>query len=133
MPRAGRRTRSPRSGGDAGTGVVGTSLAVGLVLVLLLVGVQVLLHLVAASTVSGAAHDAARAVALAEPAPPAVAEQEARRRLGALGDSARFDWSGSDADRVVLQVEVDAAWRGRLPFVPERWARTVVVRREVMR
>lgn len=83
--------RSTRSGGsDAGTGLIGTTTGVLCFLLLLVVAVQVLFNLYAASAVRAAAFDAARIAAgtAAVTAPGQArrdAEDHVRRVLGRYG------------------------------------------------
>ncbi len=105
-------------------------------LLLLLVAVQVMVHLYATSAVTAAAFDAADAVATdpgAQPTEIPVAESIARRRLGSLGPSAKFDWVEADGQQVVLEVTVRSP--GFLPFSSSllQIDRTVVVRTERFR
>ncbi len=108
-------------------------------LFLLLFSVQLLFNLYAASVVSAVTYDAATRVAREGGAPPARAdaEQAARTLLGGYGEVARFDWSGTDADTVVLRVQVVApslvprALGGVAPFGD--LDRTVRVRVEAFR
>ena len=79
----------------------------------LLLAVQLLVHAYATATVTAAAYDAARSASSARPVGTALprnaigeAEERARWLLGRYGDRARFDWSGSGEDSVVLRVRV---------------------------
>ena len=73
---------------------------------LLLFAVQALCNLYATSVVTAVAYDAARRVAVADggPASAGAAEADARRALGRFGERVTFDWSGTDAEVVVLSV-----------------------------
>lgn len=85
-------------------------------LVFLLFAVQLLIGLYGRSVVTSTAYDGARAVAGArvdhdDPAAVTAAQATAvdrmRQQLGEVGSRATFDWSGTDADTVVLRVEAD--------------------------
>ncbi len=85
-------------------------------LVFLLFSVQILIGLYGRSVVTSAAYDGARSVAgnrVDHADPEAVARAQAaavdrmRQQLGEVGQHARFDWTGSDADTVVLRVQAD--------------------------
>ena len=102
--------------GDGGAGLVGTSAAVLVFLVFLLFAVQLLIGLYGRSVVTGAAYDGARSVAgarvdHADPVAVATAQATAvdrmRQQLGEVGSRATFDWTGTDADTVVLRVQAD--------------------------
>jgi hypothetical protein len=86
-------------------------------LALLFFATHLLLHLYATSVVTSAAAEAARVAAVGDvdhDSPPAVAqarargEERARALLGHHGESAKIDWSGSDADTVVVRVEAES-------------------------
>lgn len=107
----GRRCR-----GDAGASLVATSAGVLVFLVFLLFAVQILIGLYGRSVVTSAAYDGARSVAgarvdhddpVAVERAQAAATARMRQQLGDVGSRASFDWSGSDADTVVLRVEAD--------------------------
>jgi hypothetical protein len=91
--------------GEDGTGIIGTVVGVLIFLSLLLFAVQVLVGLYATTVVSAAAYDAAKAVAGADGGLEAreVAVEDARRRLGRVGERASFAW-GESPDAVVLTV-----------------------------
>ena len=85
-------------------------------LVFLLFAVQLLIGLYGRSVVTSTAYDGARSVAGARvdhSDPTAVVGARAtavdrmRQQLGVVGSRATFDWSGSDADTVVLRVQAD--------------------------
>ena len=85
-------------------------------LVFLLLAVQLLIGLYGRSVVTSAAYDGVHAVAgsrVDHGDPEAVARAQAgavdrmRQQLGEVGSRATFDWSGSDADTVVLRVQAD--------------------------
>src|SRR5690349_21083982 len=102
-PRAPRCNRwaadvaTPRSGGEAGSGVLGTTFGVGVFLVLLMFAAHLLLNLWVTSTVEAAAHDAALDVALSgatgaeRRAAEARALERARASLGRFADQVRFE------------------------------------------
>jgi hypothetical protein len=83
---------------DAGTGAVSTSAGVLVFLVFLLGAVQLLFALYATSAVAAVANDAAQRAAAGGAESVAAIEADARRSLGEVGASARFDWSQDDAD-----------------------------------
>lgn len=95
-------------------------------LVLLLLAVQVLFNLYAASAVTAAAYDAARIVAGADVAAGAGsldgaradAEAGAVHTLGRYGARVHFDWDVDDPD--VVQLHVVAANPGFLPVALRR-------------
>jgi hypothetical protein len=107
---------APRAVGDHGTGLIGTTAAITVFLAFLLFAVQMLFSLYTRSVVTDAAYDGARLVAgnrtVAADAPPvdarARAEDRMRQQLGGAGRDMGFDWSQSDADTVVLRVQLDA-------------------------
>jgi hypothetical protein len=113
---------------------------VGVFLVFLLFAVQMLVGLTARSAVAAAAYDAASIAAGYPPAGVLSADGEvrgearAREELGDVGSRARFDWTGTDDDQVVLRVQVDAphvlapSFAG--PLLSNQIDRTVIVRRE---
>ncbi len=101
---------------DTGAGLIGTSVTVMVFLVFLLFTVQILIGLYGRSVVTSTAYDGARSVAgsrvahddpAAEEAARTAAVERMRRQLGDVGERAMFDWSGSDADTVVLRVQAD--------------------------
>lgn len=104
-------TRSPLLAGDDGSGLVGTIGGFTAFLAFLLFSVQLLSNLYATSVVTSATYDGARIVAESGNAPdPAVrreAEAHVRDLLGAYGDDARFDWTGTTGEVVRLRVEID--------------------------
>ncbi len=129
MPRTSTRSAAERSGGEAGTGLVGTLAGVSVFLVLLLLATQVLLNLYATSTLTAAAFDAARIVAGADgTGSEVVAEEHARGVLGRFAEQVEpFEWDYVDldgdgrADVVRLTVRAERPSRilpagGRLPF-----------------
>lgn len=87
------------------------SAAAGLLafLALLLLCVQVLFNLYTGSVVAAVAYDTARLVAgsAGGPGSMAAAEETGRRMLGRFGRRARFDWSASNADQVVLRISAE--------------------------
>lgn len=110
------RRVAARGRGDRGTGLIGTTAAITVFLAFLLFAVQLLFSLYTRSVVTSAAYDGARFVAGhregAEAMSPdetrARAEARMRQQLGAAGRDLRVDWSGSDADTVVLHLGLDA-------------------------
>lgn len=86
---------------ERGSGLFGTVLGVGIFLLLMATGVQVLTHLYAASVVEAVAYDAAQAVTSASSPVIAHAEQDARDLLGRMADDAVFDWDIGEDDAVV--------------------------------
>jgi hypothetical protein len=88
---------------------------------MLLVIAQLLVNLYATSVVGAVGYDAARVVAGSEAAdrPDARqrAEDSARRQLGGYGRRARFDWSASDDDTVVLHIRAENP-----ALIVRRWA-----------
>jgi hypothetical protein len=129
-----------RLSGDAGSGLVGVMAGVGVFLVFLLFAVQLLVGLTARSAVAAAAYDAASTAAGYPRAGVLAAdgqtrgEARAREELGEEGARARFDWTGTDGDQVVLRIQVDAphvlapSFTG--PLLSNQIDRTVIVRRE---
>ena len=91
---------------ERGGGPVSAWLGFVVFLGLLLFAVQALFNLYATSVVTAVAYDAARRVAVADggTASTGAAEADARRALGRYGERVSFDWSGSDAEIVVLSV-----------------------------
>jgi len=98
---------------ERGAGLVGLLGGFVVFLAFLLFAVQLLVHLYATTLVTAAAHDAAGRVAgaavdhqdpVAVAGARADAEQGARADLGGFADEVHIDWSGSDADTVVLHV-----------------------------
>src|SRR5688572_18770047 len=137
MPSTRPTNRSTRSVVDSGTGSFGTLTGLVVILAFLLLATDVLLELQARSTVTAVAYEAAHRVAVSEDASRrdrADAEQHARRILGDVGATARFDWE-ADGDGVSLRIRASrpgallTAVGLRSPDVD----RTVSVRREVLR
>ena len=121
---------------EAGTAVVGTLVGFLIFMVLMLLGLQTLIHLYATSAVTAAANEAAQQVATAGGARQGVpaAEAEARASLGAFGARrTRFDWIEVDGDQVVLRVTATSP--GLLPLSGslQRISRTVTLRTERFR
>lgn len=104
-------------GGEQGSGPISTWIGFVVFLLILLFGVQVMVNLYATSVVSSAAYDAARLAAAGGGTTEAVSGAEARARdvLGRIGDGARFDWSGTGSDEVVVRVQ--ARVPGVLPAI----------------
>lgn len=120
--------------GEDGTGIIGTVVGVLIFLSLLLFAVQVLVGLYATTVVGAAAYDAAKTVAGADGGvgSRAVAVDDARRRLGRVGERASFEW-GESPEVVVLTVRAP-----RPQFLPGSLGlpdvvRTVRVRIEAVR
>ncbi|HUS60597.1 MAG TPA: hypothetical protein VMY34_00275 [Acidimicrobiales bacterium] len=83
---------------ERGVGAISTAAGVLVFLIFLLGAVQLLFSLYASSTVTAVANDAAQRAA-GDGAPPLeVIEADARASLGAIGDTATFDWRADDAD-----------------------------------
>lgn len=98
---------------EAGTGLISTAAGVVVFLMFLLLAVQLLYGLYAASTVTAVVHDAAQRAASPSAPPLATIEAEARANLGEVGDRATFDWAREDTDAdgaddtIVLRVVAD--------------------------
>lgn len=147
MPASGSRPTSNRSssGGEAGTGAVGSLVGVTAFLILLLFAVHLVLNLYGTSVVTAAAFDAARlragddgrAVSEAE------AESHAYQLLGRYASEDRLElfWSYPDSDgdgrtdsvalRVVAEHPTNLLPAVRFPF--QYLDRTVTVRLERLR
>lgn len=94
---------------ERGSGVIGTTSALALFLLLLLFAVQVTIALHTRSFATGAAYDAARRVAghgsaVDRDAAIAAATAEFQRRLGEYGDDARLEWLRVDDELVRVRV-----------------------------
>ncbi len=127
-----------RAQDETGTGIVGTYFGATMFLILLLFGVQVIVHLYAVSTLTSVTFAAAQAVANSpgdQVAEEAVAEGQARSRLGSLGSSShtRFVWEEADGNQVVLRVESESPSFLPLPASYREISRTVTVRTERFR
>jgi hypothetical protein len=102
------RIRSAPS--EAGSGVLGTTFGVAVVVTLLMFAAHVLLGLWITSTVTAAAHDAALDVALSGATGARRAELEqhaiarARQSLGRYGARVRLEFEPTGPDEVVLHV-----------------------------
>lgn len=147
MPAPGSRPTSSRSssGGEAGSGAVGTLAGVAAFLVLLLFAVHLVLNLYGSSIVTAAAFDAARlrAGGSGEPVSETEAEGHALELLGGYRQDGRLQlsWSYPDTDgdgapdvvalRVVAEHPTNLFAGGRFPF--QRVDRTVTVRMERLR
>jgi hypothetical protein len=121
---------------EAGTAVVGTLVGFFIFMVLLLLGVQTLLHLYATSAVTAAADEAAQQVATGggSTMEVPVAEAAARASLGTFGrEHTRFDWLVVDAQEVVLRVTASSPGFLPLPASFDRISRTVTLRTERFR
>lgn len=132
-----------RADGDGGTGMLSTVTAVMIFLVFLLFSVQLLVGLSSRSAVTSTAYDGARQVAGHRGteaggvwSAPVRQRAEARmiEQLGPSGARTTFDWSASDAETVVLRVQVDAprflSMRALGPLATDHIDRTVRVRVE---
>jgi hypothetical protein len=102
---ADRPTHRAGAPGDGGAGVISTAFGVGAFLVFLFFTAQIVVNLFFISTVTTAAHDAARSVARGGHS-PAEAERAFASFVGPAGSDARLDWSGTGPDEVVLHVRV---------------------------
>ncbi|HEY5153269.1 MAG TPA: hypothetical protein VIJ47_00950 [Acidimicrobiales bacterium] len=131
---------------DRGAGLIGLIAGVSVFLVFLLFAVQLLINLYATSSVTDAAWDGARQVAGAridhgDPSALVTAEAagDARMRaeLGRFSERVTFDWSGTDADSVVVRVRGTTPRFGlpgiSVPLGFDAIDRTVRVRVEVLR
>jgi hypothetical protein len=131
---------------ERGSGLIGIIAGVSVFLAFLLFAVQLLINLYATSSVSDAAWDGARQVAGAridhrDPSSVARAEAAAearmREELGRFSERVAFDWTGTDADAVVVHVRGTnprfgmPGLSGPLGF--DRIDRSVLVRVEVLR
>ncbi len=94
---------------ERGGGPISLWVGFSVFLVMLLFTVQVLFNLYAASVVTAISYDAARRVAGGDGGPPLIsaAEEQARQSLGRYAERVTFDWSGSNADEIVLRVQAD--------------------------
>ncbi len=108
-----RDGQQPRllNAGEAGTGLVGTTVGVTIFLAFLLLATQVLLGLYTTSVVTSVTVDAATDVAHAVDPTSDVAQQpaseEARRRLGSYATGSgqvELDWTATTGDEVVVTV-----------------------------
>ncbi len=116
--------------------MVGTLVGFTMFLLLLLLAVQTLVHLYAASTLSAVANEAADQVANTggAPASVAVAERTAMSRLGTFGARhTRFLWEEVDGNRVVVRVVAASPQLLPLPVAWTRITATVAVRTERFR
>ena len=101
-----RGSRSARSAGEQGAGLVSTVAGVTVFLAFLLLAVQLLFNLYATSAVGAAAYDAARIVAESPERGPSSqrrAEAHARDVLGRYSDRVAFTWTVDD-ETVALRV-----------------------------
>lgn len=105
--------------GERGSGLLGATLGIGIVMSLLLTAAHLLLHLYATSVVTAAGYDAA-VEAAGRGGDVAAAEATAMASLGALAERTGFDWSASTPDEVVLRLEATSPG-----LVPARFARTL--------
>jgi hypothetical protein len=133
-------------GDDRGSGLLSAFAGILAFLVFLFFCVQLLTGLFARSMVSDVARAGATSVAGArvdrsDPDAVETAQREAearmRDRLGTLGNTATFDWSGTDDDHVEMRVQARSprfmfgSFRGAL--VTDSIDRTVWVRVEELR
>jgi hypothetical protein len=128
--------RPRRADDERGTAIIGTLVGFLIFMVLLLLGVQTLVHLYATSSLTAAANAAADQVATGGGSPASVpaAEASARADLGTFGaHDTRFDWIEVDQEQVVLRVTAHSP--GLLPLSEslDRISRTVTVRTERFR
>ncbi|MGI8574507.1 MAG: hypothetical protein ACR2MA_04015 [Egibacteraceae bacterium] len=92
---------------EGGSGLVGTLVGVGALLLLVLLATHALVHLYTTSVVSAVAFDAARVVAGSDgqaAGAAAQAEAQARSLLGAQSERTQFHWRSLGPDVVVLRV-----------------------------
>ena len=115
--------------------MVGTLFGFTFFLILLLLAVQTLVRLYAASVLTSAAFDAARAVATSTDvqAEVPVAQADAERSLGGLASHTTFTWREVDGQQVVLQVDAQSPGFLPLPSSLRDITRTVTVRTERFR
>jgi hypothetical protein len=123
---------------DRGSGLVGTIGGFTAFLAFLLFAVQLLTNLYATSVVTSATYDGARRAAerggAVDVGVRTDAERHVRELLGAYGDDARFDWSGTTPTVVRLRVQIEnpsfllRSLPADLPF--QNVDRTAVVRVE---
>jgi hypothetical protein len=121
---------------EAGEGLIGTLVGFTIFMILLLLGVQVLVHLYATSAVTAAANEAAEQVASAGGAPSAVpgAQRVAVSRLGSFGSHhAHFDWIELGGQQVTVTVSAESPSFLPLPSSFRDIERTVTVRTERFR
>lgn len=121
---------------ERGTAIVGTLVGFLIFMILLLLGVQTLVHLYATSSVTAAADEAAQQVATAGGSPGQVpaAEAAARSELGRFGaEHTRFDWLEVDGNQVVLRVTATSPSLLPVSDGLDRISRTVRVRTERFR
>ncbi|MGH9122821.1 MAG: hypothetical protein ACRDYC_12910 [Acidimicrobiales bacterium] len=115
--------------------MVGTLFGFTFFLILLLLAVQTLVRLYAASVLTSAAFDAARSVATSidEQAEVPVAQTVAQRSLGGLADHTIFTWLEVDGQQVVLRIAAQSPGFLPLPSSLRDVSRTVTVRTERFR
>jgi hypothetical protein len=121
---------------ERGAGLFSTLFGFTVFLFFILFATQVMVALYARSTVTAVSYDAARRVASGTP--ETDAEARAARQMGRRCPPGRcsFDWSRSDADDVVLDVDVPPGPSlipavVRRPMGIDHVHRSFVVRREV--
>lgn len=100
--------------GERGSGLLGTVLGLGIFLLLMLAGVQVLTHLYATSVLEAVAYDAVQTVSAASGPGIEQAEANARALLGGLGDDAAFLW---DVGTEQVAVRITTSGPSVLPTV----------------
>jgi hypothetical protein len=99
------RRPADRCRGDDAAGVISTAFGVAAFLVFLFFTAQVMVNLFFISTVTTAAHDAARSVARGA-ATTAEAEESFATFVGPAADDADLRWADDGGDAVVLWVRV---------------------------
>lgn len=122
-------------GGDRGSGLIGTSLALVVFFTMLLGTTQVLLSLHATTSVNAAAHDGARIYAGAigghdDAGARAAAKARAEDQIRSLVPRAQIDWSGSSVEWVQVTVNAPAPRIALGGFGSGEITRTVRVRTE---
>jgi hypothetical protein len=121
---------------ETGEGLVGTLVGFTVFIVLLLLGVQVLIHLYAMSAVTAAANEAAEQVASAGGSASAVpaAQRAAVARLGTFGSRhTHFDWTQLGGQQVTVTVTAESPSFLPLPASYRDIERTVTIRTERFR
>lgn len=124
-----------RGRGDAGSGLIGTALALVVFFTMLLGTTHVLLSLHAVTSVNAAAHDGARIYAGAaggrtDAAARAAAQSRANEHIRSLVPNANADWSASTAEWVEVTVRAPAPRIAVSGFGRDEISRTVRVRTE---
>ena len=124
---------------ERGGGPISIWVGFSVFLVMLLLAVQVLFNLYAASVVTAVSYDAARRVAGGDGGTASIeaAAEQARQSLGAYANRVEFDWTGTTDEEVVLRVSagnpsfLPAAMAG--PVGLDRLERTIRIRAERFR